>query len=109
VDVVRVTPPRVRISLEPTVSKPLHILPATIGHVAPGYEVDAILIKPDTAKAEGPASHVNPLESVKTTEIDLTDKKSTIIQTVDLDLPDILVRFPETTPIRVEVKIRRKP
>jgi hypothetical protein len=71
--------------------------------------VDAILVKPDQAKAEGPASHIRPLESVMTTEIDLTGKKSTIIQTVDLDLPDPLVRFPETTPIRVEVKIRRKP
>jgi YbbR domain-containing protein len=80
-----------------------------MGHVAQGYEVDAIVVKPDWVKAEGPASHVRLLESVKTIEIDLTDKKSTIIQTVDLDLPDTLVRFPETTPIRVEVKIRRKP
>src|SRR5882672_6295348 len=109
VEVVRVTPPRVRVSLEPTVSAWLHVLPATMGHVAQGYEVDAILVKPDKVKAEGPASHVSALESVMTNQIDLTNKKSTIIQTVDLDLPDSLVRFPETTPIRVEVKIRRKP
>lgn len=109
VEVVRVTPPRVRVSLEPTVSTMLHVLPATMGHVAQGYQVEAILVKPDLVKAEGPASHVRALESVMTTEIDLTNKKSTIIQTVDLDLPDTLVRFPETTPIRVEVKIRRKP
>lgn len=109
VEVVRVTPPRVRVSLEPTVSALLHVLPATMGHVALGYEVDAILVKPERVKAEGPASHVRALESVMTTQIDLTNKKSTIIQTVDLDLPDSLVRFPETTPIRVEVIIRRKP
>jgi YbbR domain-containing protein len=109
VEVVRVTPPRVRVSLEPTESKMLHVLPATMGHVAQGYEVDAILVKPDQVRAEGPASHVRVLVAVRTTEIDLTDKKSTIIQTVDLDLADTLVRFPETTPIRVEVKIRRKP
>jgi YbbR domain-containing protein len=109
VEVVRVTPPRVRVSLEPTDSKYVHVLPATMGHVAQGYEVDAILVKPDQVKAEGPASHIRGLDSVMTTEIDLTGKKSTIIQTVDLDLPDTLVRFPETTPIRVEVKIRRKP
>ena len=109
VEVVRVTPSRVRVSLEPTELKWLHVLPATMGHVAQGYEVDAILVKPDRVKAEGPASHVRALNTVMTTEIDLTGKKSTIIQTVDLDLPDTLVRFPETTPIRVEVKIRRKP
>jgi hypothetical protein len=109
VEVVRVTPPRVRISLEPTDSKMLNVIPATIGRVAQGYEVDAILVKPDQVRAEGPASHVRVLVAVRTTQIDLTDKKSTIIQTVDLDLADTLVRFPETTPIRVEVKIRRKP
>jgi hypothetical protein len=87
----------------------LSVIPATIGHVAQGYEVDAILVKPDQVRAEGPASHVRVLVAVRTTQIDLTDKKSTIIQTVDLDLADTLVRFPETTPIRVEVKIRRKP
>ena len=69
----------------------------------------AILVKPETVKAEGPASHVHALTSVMTTPIDLTNKKTTFIQTVDLDLPDTLVRFPETTPIRVEVKIRKKP
>ena len=109
VEVVRVTPSRVRVSLEPTISKSLHVLQTPTGHVAPGYEVVAIIINPRTAKAEGPASHVHTLDSVMTTPIDLTDKRNTIIQTVDLDLPDPLVRFPETTPIRVEVKIRRKP
>jgi YbbR domain-containing protein len=109
VEVVRVTPPRVRVSLEPTDSKMLVVHPATMGRVAPGYQVDAILVKPDQVRAEGPASHIRALDGVMTTEIDLTGKKSTMIQTVDLDLADPLVRFPETTPIRVEVKIRRKP
>jgi YbbR domain-containing protein len=108
VEVVRMTPSRVRVSLEPTASAVLHVQPATTGHVPSGYQVEAVLVKPDRMKAEGPASHIRILESVMTTPIDLTDKTSTFIQTVDLDLPDSLVRFPETTPIRVEVKIRKK-
>jgi YbbR domain-containing protein len=109
VEVIRVTPPRVRVSLEPSDSKVLHVLPATVGHVAPGYELETILVKPDQVRAEGPASHIRALDNVMTTQIDLSGKKSTMIQTVDLDLADALVRFPETTPIRVEVKIRKKP
>jgi YbbR domain-containing protein len=108
VEVVRVTPSRVRVSLEPTVSRTLRVLPATTGHVSQGYEVMATLVKPETVRAEGPASHVNALTSVVTTPIDLSNKNTTIIQTVDLDLQDPLVRFPETTPIRVEVKIRKR-
>jgi len=109
IEVLRVTPSLLRISLEATGFALLDVLPATMGHVAQGYEVETILVKPNRIKAEGPASHVRALESVKTTQIDLTNKKSTMIQTVDLDVPDPLVRFPETTPIRVEVKIRKKP
>jgi len=108
VEVVRVRPSQVRISLEPTLSAELVVLPATTGHVAPGYEVEAILIRPDRVKAEGPASHVRMLEKVMTSPIDLSGKKSSSIQAVDLDLPDSLVRFPVTTPIRVEVRIRKK-
>ena len=109
IEVVRVTPSQLRISLEPTGFALLHVLPATMGHVALGYEVETIVVKPNQVKAEGPASHVDALKSVMTSKIDLTDKKSTVIQTVDLDLQDPLIRFPETTPIRVEVKIRKKP
>jgi len=108
VEVVRLTPSRVRVSLEPTSSAVLHVLPATTGRVASGYQVEAILVKPNRMKAEGPASHIRLLESVMTTPIDLTDRTATFIQSVDLDLPDSLVRFPETTLIRAEVKIRKK-
>jgi len=108
VEVVRVNPSQVRISLEPTETVGLRVMPMTLGHVAPGYEVMAILVKPERVKAEGPASHVRMLESVMTSPIDLTGMKSTTIKSVELDLPDSLVRFPETAPIRVEIKIRKK-
>jgi YbbR domain-containing protein len=108
VEVVRVNPSQVRISLEPTDSAYPRVIPMTVGHVASGYEVMAILVKPDRVKAEGPASHVRMLESVMTSPISLTGMKNTTIKSVELDLPDSLVRFPETTPIRVEIKIRKK-
>ena len=108
VDVVRVTPSRVHVSLEPTVSVTLRVLSATTGHVPQGFEVESIKAKPEFVKAEGPASHVHSLVSVMTTPIDLSGKRTSLNPIVDLDSPDPLVRFPEATPIRVEVKIRRK-
>ncbi len=68
-----------------------------------------MVVKPEFVKAEGPASHVRTLVSVMTAPIDLSNKKTTFSQNVDLDFADPLVRFPETTPIRVEVRIRKKP
>jgi|SRR6185295_10843568 len=109
VEVVLVTPSSLQVSLEPTVSVTLHILPETTGHLPAGYEIEAIAFKPPDVTAEGPASHVRSQVNVKTTPIDLAGKKATFTQNVNLDLPDPLVRFPEATPVRAQVKIRRKP
>lgn len=110
VEVLRVTPARVRVSLEPTVAKRLHITPVP-SRIPPGFEVDSIAVIPDSVKVEGPASRILMLTSVMTTPINLSglsSKRTTLSQTTDLDVQDPLVRFPEATPIRVEVKIRRK-
>jgi YbbR domain-containing protein len=109
VEVLRVTPTRVRVSVEPTVKVLLTVVPNTSGRLAPGYEVVSKVANPKSIRAEGPSNHVLILGNVTTTAIDLTNRKETFTQTVDLDLPDSLVRFPELTPIRVEVKIRKKP
>jgi len=108
VDVVGVTPSSVRVSLEPTFTMMLRVLPQTTGRLAPGYEMQPIQVKPDSVRAEGPASHIRPLVSVMTTPIDLSGRKATFSQSVDLDLQDPLVRFPEAVPIRAEAIIRKK-
>jgi len=108
VEVLRVTPTRVQVSVETTATVSLRVVPNTSGRPAPGYEVVSTAAKPPSIKAEGPSSHVRTLGNVTTTAIDLTNRKETFTQTVDLDLPDSLVRFPEATPVRVEVKIRKK-
>lgn len=111
VEVLRVTPSRVRVSLEPTVFATLKVVVANPVHMPPGFEMDSVVVTPDTVKVEGPASHVRALMSVTTTPIDLSvmsAKRNTLNQTVDLDLSDPLVRLPDFKPIHVAVKIRRK-
>lgn len=108
IEVVRVIPARVRMTVEATVSKTVPIVPISTGSPAKGFEVGTILLSRETVDVEGPASHVGLLESAATTPIDLGGKNATFTQTVDLDIPDPLIRVPDHGSVRVEVEIRAK-
>ncbi len=108
VEVVRITPASIKLSLEPTMSVTLPVDPQTVGHVPSGYEVASITAKPISVKAEGAARNIRAMTKVNTKPIDLTNKRTTFIQNVDLDASDNFVHFLDATPIRVEVKIRKK-
>jgi len=108
VEVVRIIPASLKLALEQTISTSLPVELQTTGHLPSGYEVDTIIVNPTKAKVEGAARHIHSLTKVNTMPIDLTNKRTTIIQNVDLDASDTLIRFPEATPIRVEVRVRKK-
>jgi len=108
VEVVRITPASIKLSLEPTMSVTLPVELQTLGHVPSGYEVASISLKPNSVKAEGAARNIRAMTRVNTKPIDLTNKRTNIIQNVDLDASDNFVHFPDASPIRVEVKIRKK-
>ena len=108
VEVVRITPASVKLSLEPTLSLELPVELQYSGHLPSGYEVDSVTLKPGKVKVEGATRHIRSLSKVPTMPVDLTNKRTTIIQNVDLDASDTLIRFLEATPIRVEVRVRKK-
>jgi len=108
VEVVRITPSSIKLSLEPTLSLDKPVVAPTSGHLPPGYELESASSKPNKVKVEGPAPHIRALASVSTMPVDLTNKRTNFIQNMDLDASDTLIRFPEATSIRVEVRIRKK-
>jgi YbbR domain-containing protein len=108
VEVVRITPTSLKLSLEPSLSLRRPIAAPTSGHLPAGYEVDSISVNPGDVRVQGPAPHIRAMSKVVTMPVDLTNKRTTFIQTMDLDASDTLIRFPETTRVRVEVKIRKK-
>ena len=108
VDVVGVNPARVRVTLEPTVSTRLKILPAVTGAPAEGYTIESISVNPDYVKVEGPANRVKLVESVLTTPVDVSGKRDTVRQIVDLNIQDPRLRAPLLQPVHVEVQIVRK-
>ena len=107
-EVVRVNPSRVRFSLERTISKLVPVVPAIQGQPAEGYELGKVLMNPSKVQVEGPESRVSALDSVPTIPIHVDGRKTQVVQSADLDVPDpqVRVQHPATVDIRIEVRAK---
>jgi YbbR domain-containing protein len=109
IEVVRVYPSQVRVLIAPTTTKRVKIVPALEGRPATGFVVDKTVVTPETLEIEGPSNHVSTLDIVSSTAIDITGKRGTFRQSVDLDISDPVLRVVNISPISVEVVIRPVP
>ena len=112
VEVVQVIPARVRLNIEPRATRVVRIYPRLTGSPAAGFEVEKTAVTPESIEIEGPASHVMKVESIETTDINVSGRQATFKENAELDVEDPLVRVPGldpiTDPITVEVRIGRK-
>jgi YbbR domain-containing protein len=107
VEVVRVSPARVRLTVEPTVEKTVRVLPILSGAPKQGFEAENTTITPGTVGIEGPESHVQGITAIETTPISLKGRSATFTETVDLDIQDPVIRIPKATSVKAEIKIRK--
>jgi YbbR domain-containing protein len=107
-EVVRVVPAQVRLTIERTRRKSIHIDPRVTGRPEKGFEVDTVVVTPDTLEIEGPESHVQAVEAIRTTAVNLAGKNATFKETVGLDLLDPVIRIPKARAVTLEVRIRHQ-
>jgi YbbR domain-containing protein len=105
IEVVGVTPTRVRLRVEKTVTKTVPVVAVIVGEPADGLHVISSSIMPAVVDIQGPETRVLAIERVRTTMIDVSAQKETIRTTVELDPEEPLVRIPRIGPIHVEVVI----
>jgi YbbR domain-containing protein len=105
VEVVRVGPSQVRLNLERTTSKTLPVIVTLDGEAAPGFAVHESASVPASVEVQGPASRVQVIESVPTSPVRIGGKSASFSETVDLDLPDPMVRLQYLSPVEVHVTI----
>jgi YbbR domain-containing protein len=107
IEVVQVIPARVRLNVEPRASHSVRIYPRLIGSPGAGFEVQKAIVTPERIVIEGPASHVMKVESLETTDINVSGRQKTFQESSELDIEDPLIRV-KPDPITVEVRIGRK-
>jgi YbbR domain-containing protein len=107
-DVLRVDPASIRLTIEPSVRRSVPVKPEITGVLENRYQIREINIQPPMVEIEGPKSVVNATDSVRTESIDLDGKVSSFTARVGVDHENHSVRVVTPGPVKVEVRIDEK-
>jgi hypothetical protein len=105
IQVLRVQPSSIILSLDKLIQKKLAITPVVTGSVAPGHILKDLRIAPDVISITGPQSILAQVESLKTTAINVSGLASSVKQQIPLDLDPAIVDLIGETSITVDLII----
>jgi YbbR domain-containing protein len=105
VQVLRIEPPGITLRLEPTMRKTVKVEPQYLGPPDEGWEVYQITATPGTLELEGPQSQLSNLAQVKTESVSLKGRHQSFTATVDVELPQPLLRVVNRASVTVNVVI----
>ena len=114
-EVVSITPTRIRLLLENTVRKSIAVVPELVGEPAEGFQVTKV--QAPRVTIIGPQSRVQEVYEAQTEPIGITGLSSTLVRNVAVDIDDLALRMePASVDIiitieeeRREVQVRRIP
>ena len=92
IEVVRVNPSRVQLSLERSISKMVPVMAHLAGQPAKGSEVKDVTIVPNMVEVRGPESRLRLLEGVSTEPVDIEGADADVQRLIGLDVPDSFLR-----------------
>ncbi len=103
-EVVRITPNKVRLTLEKTKEALLEIVPNIIGQVKEGYQIAKIDVIPQRVSVKGPESKVREKDKITTAPINVDGLDQSTILEADLILPrpELRLAVPRS---RVQVRL----
>ena len=106
VEVLRVEPTSVKVTLDESVTKMLPVKASVVGTPEKGYRIAAIEVKPSAVAVEGAKTELARVAVLRTESIDITGLDSDIVQNVKLNTNgrNIRTKVPEVT---VNVTIKR--
>jgi YbbR domain-containing protein len=110
-EVVRLTPPTVRVEMEQRVEKRVAVTPKLEGSPPAGYEIDKVNVKPESVKVSGALSILQATSSLFTEPIDLaTIEPGSGEMTVEVPLvlssASLRLLAGESKDVRVDVELR---
>jgi len=114
-EVVSITPTRIRLLLENTVRKSIEVVPELVGEPAEGFQVTKV--QAPRVTIIGPQSRVQEVSEAQTEPIGITGLSSTLVRNVAVDIDDLALRMePASVDVvitieeeRREVQVRRIP
>jgi len=107
VEVVQVTPTRLRMVFDTRETRQVAVKPRVVGTLPPGYHIDSISADPAVLTITGPARHVNAIENAVTDTVDASGVAGQASFETGAYLPDPLVHLSSSGPIRVTVRTEK--
>ncbi|MFN7926879.1 MAG: CdaR family protein [Blastocatellia bacterium] len=108
VEIRRIEPQSIELTLEPTRHKTVPIKPQLVGAPPAGYEYWVTQLLPPSVEIEGPESKVAAVESIPTETIQLDGRQQDFQLRVDLETSRQGVRLTNVAPTLLTVRIRPK-
>ncbi len=90
---ISVDPLEVTVTIEQKMEKEVRVVPKLLGYPAVGYELVEQLVNPNVVLISGPKSHVQALERLESTTIDLTGRTEDFLVRVPIHMDDELIVF----------------
>ncbi len=108
VQITRVQPNPLVLTLTPTMTRTLPVQPAFMGHPPEGYEVKSVKTRPSEVKVKGPISELEGLKFVPTVPLDITGLSSPITLATSLNFKELHLTMIDKAPILADVDIGPK-
>lgn len=105
VEVMRVDPPDVTLTLERSASVRVPVKADVTGTLIPGFVIKSVQVDPETVEVIGPESQLRQLDHATTARLSVEGAASTITQSVNITVPDSSLRLREPQLAHVTVTI----
>lgn len=104
VQITEIDPPEVTVNVDEMIERELPVQPQLGGELPPNLSVERVITQPETVKVKGPKMLVNGMTSIATLPIDVTGRRTSFRERVELTP----LAFPEGLAQRqwVEVDVR---
>jgi YbbR domain-containing protein len=108
VEVIQVTPTRLRLVFDKRVTRQVAVKPRVVGILPPGYRIESVTADPAMLTISGPARHVNAIDNAVTDTVDATGVAGLASFDTMAYLPDPLVHISGSGPIHVIVRTQKR-
>lgn len=103
VQVLRVWPSAVRLTLASAAVKQVRVVPKLLGTPAAGHAVGRVGVEPQIVDVRGPRTTIEEHTAVETAPVDVTGARQSISRTVGLLLPDSVSATTRTVHVTVDI------
>ncbi len=108
VQVTRVQPNPLTITLAPTMVRTLQVQPALEGKPPEGYEIVGVKVRPPQISVKGPYGEIADLKSLSTIPLDVSHLTATATLAGELDFKNLHLALQDQSPILVDVSVEPK-